>query len=283
MLPTVRALLACTRRPLGTPSSAAPPCCVARQRRRPPRPTAAAGAAAVTTARQLASPDPPDFPAARPLTAARPHPAAQNFFNAAGPSGMADPMMMQQGFRGGLPPMGGLPGGLPGGFGAAPTANLFSSIPGLNDAAMMGAVAPTTTAGPNSGMEPDSGDSSGGGAGGSGRGKKSAEQRAAAVQEKNRRAQKRFRERQVRGVGRGAGYLKSAACLPARSWPAAPARCRAIQPAAVPAVHACPCLPAAPFPHSRLLLSLPPQARHALLTRAAAVPASAPALHRKPR
>lgn len=120
----------------------------------------------------------------------------QNFFNAAGPSGMADPMMMQQGFRGGLPPMGGLQGGLPGGFGAAPTANLFSSIPGLNDAAMMGAVAPATTGGPNSGMEPDSGDSSGGGAGGSGRGKKSAEQRAAAVQEKNRRAQKRFRERQ---------------------------------------------------------------------------------------
>lgn len=195
---------------------------------------------------------------------------------------MADPMMMQQGFRGGLPPMGGLQGGLPGGFGAAPTANLFSSIPGLNDAAMMGAAAPATTGGPNSGMEPDSGDSSGGGAGGSGRGKKSAEQRAAAVQEKNRRAQKRFRERQVRGVGRGAGCLKSAACLPARSWPAAPARCCAMQPAAVPAVHACPCLLAAPIPHSTLL-SPPPQARHALLTPAAAADASAPALRRKPR
>ena len=49
---------------------------------------------------------------------------------------------------------------------------------------------------------PDSGDSSGeGGPGGAG-GKKSADQRAAAVQEKNRRAQKRFRERQVRGRGR---------------------------------------------------------------------------------
>ncbi|KAI7844440.1 hypothetical protein COHA_001987 [Chlorella ohadii] len=120
----------------------------------------------------------------------------QNFFNATGPSGMPDPLMMQQGFRGGLPPMGGLPGGLQGGFGgAAPTANLFSSIPGLNDAAMLGAAAPATTAGPASGADPDSGDSSGGGGGG-GRGKKSAEQRAAAVQEKNRRAQKRFRERQ---------------------------------------------------------------------------------------
>lgn len=105
--------------------------------------------------------------------------------------------MMQQGFRGGLPPMGGLPGGLQGGYGgAAPTANLFSSIPGL-DTNMLGAAAPTNTVGPTSGGEPDSGDSSGGG-GGTGKGKKSAEQRAAAVQEKNRRAQKRFRERQVR-------------------------------------------------------------------------------------
>jgi hypothetical protein len=60
---------------------------------------------------------------------------------------------------------------------------------------MLGA-GPTTTGGPASGAEHDSGDSSGGGGGGGGRGKKSAEQRAAAVQDKNRRAQKRFRERQ---------------------------------------------------------------------------------------
>ncbi len=121
--------------------------------------------------------------------------------------------MMQQGFRGGLPPMGGLPGGLQGGFGgAAPTANLFSSIPGLNDATMLGAAAPATTAGPASGADPDSGDSSGGGGG---RGKKSAEQRAAAVQEKNRRAQKRFRERQVRcsHCMRAAGGMPVPACL----------------------------------------------------------------------
>lgn len=93
----------------------------------------------------------------------------------------------QVSFRGGLPP-----GMQPGGFAAAPTANLFSSIV-LPDVVTMGG-------GGGSGPTGNHSDDSSGGDGTSGRGK-TAEQRAAAVQEKNRRAQKRFRERQVRHRG----------------------------------------------------------------------------------
>lgn len=84
-----------------------------------------------------------------------------------------------------------LGGSLPSGFGEAPpaaAANLFSSIL-LPDAMHLAAGGD----GGGDGDGDDSGDSSGAGHGG----KRSAEQRAAAVQEKNRRAQKRFRERQV--------------------------------------------------------------------------------------
>ncbi|KAI3437838.1 hypothetical protein D9Q98_000284 [Chlorella vulgaris] len=98
----------------------------------------------------------------------------QNYFGQTQPN---DPML--QGLQGQVPFRNA--GGMPAGFAAPPaTANLFSSIvlPGMQ----------------LEGGADDSGDSSGGGTGVGG--KKSAEQRAAAVQEKNRRAQKRFRERQ---------------------------------------------------------------------------------------
>ena len=109
-------------------------------------------------------------PVAQPLIPPARPPPLQNYFSAGGPGGLPDPLLMQAQvpFR---TPAGGV-AGLPAGFMAQPaSANLFSSI-----------TLPDTLMG-----------------GGSGKGgKKSAEQRAAAVQEKNRRAQKRFRERQVR-------------------------------------------------------------------------------------
>lgn len=104
------------------------------------------------------------------------------------------PAGMPGGLQGGLP--GGMPGSLQGGlsYGAAPQANLFSSIvlpepvqPPSNDSADSNGAGGT-------GADAEAGD--GKGTRGGARTQKTADQRQTAIQEKNRRAQKRFRERQ---------------------------------------------------------------------------------------
>jgi hypothetical protein len=135
-------------------------------------------------------------------------------------------MQAQVPFRnmgGGVPgqPMGGLPAG----FNVAPpSANLFSSISLPPMPSMGGGGAGGIGARSGAGDGDDSDNSSGGGGLNSTGGKKTAEQRAAAVQEKNRRAQKRFRERQVGGWvlpggrARGTGEAWAGFGQPALSW-----------------------------------------------------------------
>ncbi|GAB4819371.1 hypothetical protein N2152v2_006417 [Parachlorella kessleri] len=90
------------------------------------------------------------------------------------PTGLMNPAVP---FRGTAGASGSLPGALPGMPAQPPTANLFSSIV-MTEA---------------TGLH-DSGDSTGNAGHG---GKRSSEDRSQAIQEKNRRAQKRFRERQA--------------------------------------------------------------------------------------